>query len=308
MEDNSNIYNQNNLQEKKYFSYYQEYYLIKESNIYKILINKNNEEIFVVCKNYYVSININDISSLINIKFNSLNKAYGYISNFFEDNKVIIKDVIKNKEIKLILNNERKIDLTLKYNKKNATIINCIYHDIEEIKKEIKNLKEENNKLKKEIDKLKQVPDNKIKIKLLSNKRNDSYAYSTIDNSFITFNSINKILYLIYTNKNKSIIYYDLNDQKMITELRNSHISYITNFRHYLEKKNKRDLMMSISDGDNNIKIWNVNNWECIHNLENANNVGHLYSACFFNKHEKNYIITSNNNPNDISYLLRYLI
>ena len=51
MEDNSNIYNQNNWQEIKYFSYYQEYYLIKENNIYKILINKNNEEIFIICKN-----------------------------------------------------------------------------------------------------------------------------------------------------------------------------------------------------------------------------------------------------------------
>ena len=225
MEDNLNKYNQNNWQEIKYFTYYQEYYLIKENIIYKILIDKNNEEIFIICKNYYISLNIIDISSLTNIKFNSLNKAYEYISNFFEDNKVIIKDVIKNKEIKLILNNERKIDLKLKYNKKNAIIINCIYHDIEEIKKEIKNLKEENNKLKKEIDKLKKVPEKKIKIKLLSNIENGPYAHSTIDNSFITFNSINKILYLIYANKNKSIIFYDLNDQKMITELRNSHIS-----------------------------------------------------------------------------------
>ena len=62
---------------------------------------------------------------------------------------------------------------------------------------------------------------------------------------------------------------------------------------------------MSISDGDNNIKIWNVNNWECILNLENANNVGHLYPACFFNKDNKTYIITSNDNPNGISHPIK---
>ena len=47
-----------------------------------------------------------------------------------------------------------------------------------------------------------------------------------------------------------------------VIELKNSHNQYITNFRHYLEEKNKRDLIMSISCQDNNIKIWNVNKLE----------------------------------------------
>ena len=53
---------------------------------------------------------------------------------------------------------------------------------------------------------------------------------------------------------------------------------------------------MSISGKDNNIKIWNVNNWKCILNLTNINNKGYLDSACFLKSNNQIYIITSNYN------------
>ena len=51
---------------------------------------------------------------------------------------------------------------------------------------------------------------------------------------------------------------------------------------------------MSISCEDNNIKIWDVNNWECILNLTNINKIGYLYSSCFLKQNNDIYIITSN--------------
>ena len=51
---------------------------------------------------------------------------------------------------------------------------------------------------------------------------------------------------------------------------------------------------MSISRNDNNIKIWNVNNWECIQNFTNVNKDGWLLSACFLEENNQIYIITSN--------------
>ena len=158
-------------------------------------------------------------------------------------------------------------------------------------------MKEENKKFK-IIDGLKKYDEYKTpnNIKLLSNVVNDSYAFWTTDNSFTVFKSINDIIYLIYANKNKSIIAFDLNEQKKIIELKNPHNEYIANFRHCLDTINKRDLIMSISSKDNNIKIWNVNNWECILKLTNVNNDGYLFSACFFNKKEEIFIISSNNN------------
>ena len=55
---------------------------------------------------------------------------------------------------------------------------------------------------------------------------------------------------------------------------------------------------MSITVKYNNLKIWNINNWECILNLKNINKEGFLYSACFFNKYNEIYIICSNYNYN----------
>jgi len=42
------------------------------------------------------------------------------------------------------------------------------------------------------------------------------------------------------------------------------HKQYITNLRHYLNNINKRDLIISISAQSNNIKLWNLNNYECL--------------------------------------------
>ena len=56
---------------------------------------------------------------------------------------------------------------------------------------------------------------------------------------------------------------------------------------------------MSIISGENNIKLWNVNNWELILNLKNINNKGILFSGCFLNENNKNYIVSSNLNLKD---------
>ena len=209
---------------------------------------------------------------------------------------MIIKKIVINKEIILSINNEREIELILKYIKQ-FNNINHFINDIKQIKNEIINLKEENKILKNEIKKLKKYHENNNNlknIKLLYNISNDSYVNSTLDNSFVVFKSINYILYLIYSNKNKSIICYDLNEKRKIKELKHYHNEYISNFRHYLDEVNKRDLIMSISGEDNNIKIWNINNWECILNLTNINKQGVLYSSCFLNQNNNIYIITSN--------------
>ena len=122
----------------------------------------------------------------------------------------------------------------------------------------------------------------------------DSYSHYNLDNSFIVFTSINNILYLIYSTKNLSIISYNLIDNIKINEIKNAHEMYITNFRHYSDGENKRDLFISISSENNNIKLWNINNWELLYNYESINKVGELYSACFLQNNSDNFIITSN--------------
>ena len=121
----------------------------------------------------------------------------------------------------------------------------------------------------------------------------DSYAEILLDDTFCVFESINGGIYLIYSNKNKSIISLNVIKNQKINEIKNAHEEYITNFRYYFDEINKRDLFISISASDNNIKLWNFNNFSCLLNLEKVNLRGELNSACFLNENNSIYIITS---------------
>ena len=273
---------------------YEEYYLIKENKIYKIFIGKDISGIFIKCKKYIIRLTKKDFSNLFKKQFISLDEEFDYIRKIFDENEVEITNIIKEKEIKLLIKNVN--ELTLLYNGQNNENNNGIIKEIKLLKNEIINIKKENDEMKKEIKDLKScLEKNHPKFyKLIKTKEiNDSYSYLNIYNTFTVFNSINNIIYLVYSSFYKSIISYDLINQKKIIEIKNCHNSYICNFRHYLDDINKRDLIMSLSYQDNNLKIWNAYNWECIFNLE-VNNSGWFYSACILKDKEENYIITSN--------------
>jgi len=315
----------NNLSEN--LLYYNEYFLMKDKNIYKIIVVKRENEIIINSKFYEIIININDLNKLTKSLYNSLDEAYEFFINIFEENKVFIKEIIKNKKIKLILQKyidkkqEEDIELILVYNKINKNIFNneIIYkyieleNNIKGLNNEIQILKKEINKIKlfnTDLDKYDNKAFNEINTKIKSNQNpkdisfsndliEDSYANNNLDNTFSVFKSINNILYLIFSNENRSIISYNLIDNKKINEIKNAHKEYIINFRHQLDKLNKRDLILSISADDNNIKLWNVSNWQCLLNLENVNNKGRLYTSCFLKDKNQYYIITSNANNND---------
>jgi hypothetical protein len=61
---------------------------------------------------------------------------------------------------------------------------------------------------------------------------------------------------------------------------------------------------MSISSDDNNLKLWDASNWQCIINIKNVNQDGILFSGSFLENKNQNLIITSNlnwnNNPEPI--------
>lgn len=108
----------------------------------------------------------------------------------------------------------------------------------------------------------------------------DNWAKSSKDN-FIVFNSKYDILYLIYTNLNYSIISYDIKENKKAIEIKNAHNFNIIKFRHYLDLLNKRELLISISSWIYNIKLWNIDNWECLYTLEDIYQKNYLYSSSF---------------------------
>ena len=112
---------------------------------------------------------------------------------------------------------------------------------------------------------------------LLNELTKNSYNYySYLDNSFCIFKSINNIFYLIYCNIDDSIIAYDIIDNKIIIEIKKATKDHISHFKHYLDKNNERDLIISISHSDTNIKIWNANNWEIIFNIQDIYEYGFM--------------------------------
>ena len=123
----------------------------------------------------------------------------------------------------------------------------------------------------------------------------DTFSYELLDNTFCVFNSIeNNICYLIKINEKKSIICHNIISGKKINEIKNAHNYYIINFRHFFDKDNKRDLVISISDKDNNLKVWDIVNLNCLLNLMNINQKGLLFSACFLKCDNQLFIVSSN--------------
>ena len=324
--DNGNNCTPRNINDN--FCQFLEFFLIKENNAYKFIVGNLKDSILIKCKHYELLLNNTDLSTLIKKEINTIDEAYEYIVKIFDYNKVIIKEIKVNISIKLMLRiynkndekNEKNIELELRYNNENYSIINDLNYYYNKINDEINNLKDKIMLLNEEINiiknnKIQKINDEENEINKTNNKANDleffcditndSYSNLYFSNSFSVFNSLNQILYLIYSNKKNSIIHYNLNDNKIIKEIKNAHKKCITNFRHYLDNLNKRDLIMSISSEDNNIKIWDIEDDEdCLLNIRYINNNGYLYSACFLNEKNINYIITSNytfnNNPENI--------
>ena len=127
-----------------------------------------------------------------------------------------------------------------------------------------------------------------------SNILNITRAYSRwgLDNTFTIIN-FDGISYLIYATINKSIISYNINDEKVSIEIKNAHQSEITNFRHYHKQNTNKYIVMSIEGTKNNIKLWDFMNWNCILNLSSIYDSGLIFSSCFIEENNKIYIITS---------------
>ena len=87
-------------------------------------------------------------------------------------------------------------------------------------------------------------------------------------NTFSTFKSIDDIFYLVYIKEGDDIVFYNLIDEKEVIVIKVrylSDISHTVEIKHLFDENNQRDLLLSLSK---NLMIWNVNNFECLYNIE----------------------------------------
>ena len=177
-----------------------EYTLNKDNIKYHIKIGKTKDKIVLSSLNYEVKFNLDDlikISKLFSI-CKSIDEVYELLINLFNRNKVIIKEIITNKLLKLYLamyNNikclEEKVEIIMINNKNNKySIINEVYNKYNTLQKTLNDIEEDNKKMKdqlkiilEELTKLKNE-NNELKKEINSLKisQNESPAQSVIDN------------------------------------------------------------------------------------------------------------------------------
>lgn len=232
----------------------EEFQLTKNSIKYTFLIIKFEAKIIIKNKNYFVKLDKNDTYNLFGIQIDSIENIYKYIINAFNEDKIIIKDIILNKEIILSLKNskEKEIKLINDYNPNNLILFSKLTKD-----------------------------------SFCSSPIENTFI---IFNSIIH----NNIIYLIYSSKEKSIKCVNLIENRLVIEIKNAHNKFITSFKHCYDENKKMDIIMSISSDSNEIKLWDFSNWECILNLQKINKSGNLLSACFLKEKNNIYIATSN--------------
>ena len=232
----------------------EEFQLIKNNIKYTFLILKLEAKIIIKNKNYFVKLDKYNIYKLFGVQFDSIENIFKYIINAFNEDKIIIKDIILNKEIILSLKNikEKEIKLIYDYNPNNFILFSKLTKD-----------------------------------SFCSSPIENTFI---IFNSIFH----NNIIYLIYSTKEKSIKCINLIENKLVIEIKNSHNKFITSFKHCYDENKKMDIIMSISSDSNEIKLWDFSNWECILNLQNINKSGNLLSACFLKEKNNIYIATSN--------------
>ena len=99
---------------------------------------------------------------------------------------------------------------------------------------------------------------------------------------FCLFESFNNIFYLVYisiTNNSNNIIFFDLKNEQITSVIKNAHTELINILKHYQDKKNRRDLLLTLSM--DSVKLWNINNLENLFSFVKPDL--NDYQACFLN-------------------------
>lgn len=123
-----------------------------------------------------------------------------------------------------------------------------------------------------------------------------AHKINSIDKVFCVFNSFNNQNLIVWGSSLNSLVFFDLDQDKIINTIPHAHYQTIYCCRHFPKEKKKIDYIITTSS-DRSVKVWNVNTFKnevCINNVYTSKNI---FSACLiFYEHkekESNYIITS---------------
>jgi len=124
-----------------------------------------------------------------------------------------------------------------------------------------------------------------------------AHKFNSIDKVFCAFKSFSGDSYVVWGTPIYSIEFFNIEKNKIINTIKEAHMNIIFSCRHYPDKKNKIDYIIT-SSYDRNVKIWNLKSFS--YNLiVNTHNNNYIYSVCllFEENENKSYVITSS--PSD---------
>jgi len=273
----------------------------------KINVKYNNDESFI--SSFYDK-QISDINDLLNINELIKNSYDQYEDNYYKGkNYLRALSSINNSQ-----NINESFQLGIKTKDEDEEIylkqINLLEYEKKELQIKYKKIKKEKNDLyKKYCEKLKEIENLKRNYEgLLNEKKKESlamkiprkfincpkaYNKNGNKNSFCTFTSIENILTLVYATKEKSIQFLNLTNFKIIKEIKNAHNSFISSLRYYLYN-NKNDLILSVCADNSEIKVWDVNRYICLTEINKVYKKGEMLSVCLMLLDNKYNIVTSN--------------
>ena len=175
-----------------------------------------------------------------------------------------------------------------------------------QIKTEKENVNKIENKNKINIETKKEVNQNKINninveskppinLKVYKTLTQSSYITCSVDNTIDVFTSVNKEILLVYATKFKSIEFFDIVKQKYHKAILNAHNGQILTIRHYCPRNTNKDIILSGSNGDYSVKIWDLGTFTCICKINKIYEKGNMYSVCIlFDVYQKeSYVYTS---------------
>lgn len=124
-----------------------------------------------------------------------------------------------------------------------------------------------------------------------------AHKFNSIDKVFCAFKSFSGDSYVVWGTPIYSLEFFNIEKNKIINTIKEAHMNIIFSCRHYPDKKNKIDYIIT-SSYDRNVKIWNLKSFS--YNLiANTHNNNYIYSVCllFEENENKSYVITSS--PSD---------
>ena len=141
------------------------------------------------------------------------------------------------------------------------------------------------------------IPNSPLNIKFSKTITQSAFIKYSIDNTFEVFTSLKNNILLVYGTIYNSIECYDLIKKKFIKTILKAHNNLIFTIRYHCSKKFNKEYLLSASNEDNNVKIWDIQTWNCICIINKPYSRGLMFSVCFFFDEFLNakYICTSSN-------------